>query len=101
MPNLRGEARCVRVVSHHHYCFTELLVQTRKQREHFLRGSRIQVTCRLVSENQVGVGDDRACDRDALLLTTRELAGKVMYTIAEADELQCRLGMLDALLLAK
>ena len=40
--------------------------------------SLIEVAGRLVGEQHVGIGDDRAGDRDALLLAARKLGGRMV-----------------------
>src|SRR5438067_11305483 len=50
------------------------LVERAEQLHDFFALRRVQVAGRLVRENDLRIGDDRARDADALLLTARELA---------------------------
>ena len=54
--------------------------------------ARVEVAGRLVGEEERRLGDQRARDRDALLLAAGELARLVVETIAEADALERRDG---------
>ena len=61
------------------------------QRLHDLvRRARVEIAGRLVGEQQARLIDQRARDRDPLLLTARELARRVALAIAEAEQLQRR-----------
>ena len=73
MQQVRGALGGVRVVRHHDDRLLELLVQPLQQREDFRRRLRIEVAGRLVGDEQRRIGDDRAGDRDALLLAAGEL----------------------------
>src|SRR5262249_5574607 len=46
---------------------------------------RVEVAGGLVGKEEHRIGNDRPSDRDALLLTTRELTREVMHAIAEPD----------------
>ncbi len=50
--------------------------------------ARIEVSGRLVGEDDRRLVDERARDRDALLLTARQLVRKVVKALAEADDLE-------------
>ena len=63
----------VRIVRHHDDRLLEFLVQPLQQRQHLGRRFRVEVAGRLVGEQQRRVGDDGARDRDALLLSARQL----------------------------
>ena len=56
-----------------------------QEREDLRARRRVEVAGRLVGEHDGGPGDERACDRDALLLATRELCGAVPEAVSEAD----------------
>ena len=56
----------------------ELAVELLEQVEDLAGGGAVEVAGRLVGDEQVGVGDDRPGDRDALLLAAGELAGIVV-----------------------
>ncbi len=45
----------------------------------------VEVAGRLVGEDQLGLGDEGAGDRDALLLAARELAGAMARAMGDAD----------------
>ena len=48
----------------------------------------IEIAGRFVGEDQVRLMDDRARDRDALLLTARELPGQVIAAVADVHALE-------------
>jgi hypothetical protein len=56
-----------------------------EEREHVEPGARVERARGLVAEQEARRVDERARDRDALLLATRELRGLVVRPIAEAD----------------
>ena len=64
-------------------------------------GSSIEVTCRLVGENQIGIGDDRARDCDALFLSAGELARLVVHPVRESNEFERRFHVLAPLRFAE
>jgi hypothetical protein len=66
----------------------KVLVELLQQREHVAGAVGVEVTGRLVGEDDVGIGHDRTSDGDALLLAAGELAGEVIEAILQADELQ-------------
>ncbi len=49
-----------------------LIIQRMKNIEHFHSCLRVECSCRLIRENHRWRSDDCSCDRDTLLLTTRE-----------------------------
>ena len=59
-----------------------------EQRHHLVAGARIEVAGRLVGQHQARLVDQRARDRDPLLLPAGELAGMVVQAVAQADPLQ-------------
>ena len=61
-----------------------------QQREHLAAGARVQRAGRLVGEHDLRLGDERARDRDALLLAARQLRGPVARPVAEADAARAR-----------
>jgi hypothetical protein len=101
MPYGFSELRSVWVVSYHDDGFVEFAIQARQHREHILGRGGIQVSGRLIGQDQVGVGDYGAGDGYALFLTAGQLLGQVTHAIAEADQFQGRLGMLEAFFLRK
>src|ERR1700681_1203396 len=60
-------------------------VERHQQLEHVLRGTRVELAGRLVGEQQRRLVDERARDRDALLLAARERGRAVVHTIAQTD----------------
>ena len=58
------------------------------------RGRRVERAGRLVGEQELGAGDQRAGDRDALLLAAGELARQVLGAVGEADPLEVDRGAL-------
>ena len=70
-------------VDHRH---AELLLQRADLAPHLLAQLRVEVRQRLVHQADLGLGDDRAAERDALLLAARELRGLALEQLAEAEE---------------
>src|SRR6266540_1493373 len=75
------------VVSRHHHGRAGP-VDALEQLHDVLRGTRVEVPGGLVAEHQQGAVDERACDRDALLLAARQLVREAVSLVVEADELQ-------------
>src|SRR4030095_14839019 len=50
-----------------------------------LAGFGIEVARRFIGEDDAGIIDDRAGERDALLLATGKFRGKMLETLAESD----------------
>lgn len=46
-----------------------------------ISSTRIEIACRLIGDDELGIIDQRPCNRNALLLTTGELARLVIRTI--------------------
>ena len=82
-----GVARVARIVGDHadRGAFAVQLAQQLHDRFAVLR---VEVAGRLVREQDRGRAGDRAGDRDALLLTARELAGQVLRAVRHADLLE-------------
>ena len=68
---------------------SQLLVQTLQLHLHALAQPRIQVRQRLVEEQHVRLGHDRACQGGPLLLPPRKLARIAVAERPELDQLQC------------
>ena len=51
-------------------------------------GAGVKITSRLIGENDFGVADDSASDSNALLLTARELVGKIILALVEMKTFQ-------------
>jgi hypothetical protein len=73
------------VVGDHHDGATEVARRVAQQSEHLGRRAGVEVASRLVREHDGRLGDERAGDRDALLLTAGELGGAVALAVGEAD----------------
>ena len=58
-------------------------VQALQQGKDDIRGAAVQVAGGLVSQQQFGLGDERARQRDALLLAAGELAGAVLRAVGQ------------------
>ena len=59
-----------------------------QEREHGAAGAGVERAGRLVGEDHVGLADERAGDRHALLLAARQLRRAVAGAVAEADALE-------------
>ena len=70
---VRGALGRVRIVRHHHDRLLELLIQPLQERQNLAGRLGVEIAGRLVGEQQRRVGDDRARDGDALLLSARKL----------------------------
>ena len=60
----------------------------RSSAEHGAAGARVERAGRLVGEEHVGLADERAGDRHALLLAAGELRRAVAGAVAESDALE-------------
>src|SRR5437867_10153955 len=76
----------VHLVRDEHDGDAALLIQSLKDSHHFDAGLRIEVPGRLVGEHDRGVVDQGARDRDALLLTARQLVRMMIRTVPETDQ---------------
>ena len=65
-----------------------VLVELLEDRQDVPRRRGVEVSGRLVREDQLGVGDERAGDGDALLLAAGELVGGVVDAVVEPDHPQ-------------
>src|SRR5690606_2549587 len=96
-PHGPGALGGCRIVGDHHDRLFELFVQLLEQVQDVVRALPIQIARRLVGDDDLRIRHDRPRDRDALLLTTRELAGQVIHAMIEPDDLERDLGALAAL----
>ena len=92
-PSARNSTRSaivggVRVVRDHDHRLPELLRRAAQQLEDLLPRRRVEVAGRLVGEDDRRLRDERARDRDALLLAAGELGRPVLAPVGEADALQ-------------
>src|SRR5690606_19070861 len=63
----------LRIVGHHHDGLAVLTVEHLQQVENLVAGSSIEITCRLVTQEQRRIGHDGAGYADALFLAARQL----------------------------
>ena len=61
------------------------LVELAQHPHHFFAVGGVEVAGRFVGQDQLGLGDQRAGDRDALLLAARQLRGAVLGAVGDAD----------------
>ena len=80
-----GDRRGVRVVGDHHGRLAEVGDHAAQEREDLAAGARVEVAGRLVGEHDRRPRDERAGDRDALLLAAGELGRAVAEPLGEAD----------------
>ena len=79
---------CMWVVSDHHNRLAEIAIERLKQVEDLVTGFPVEVTRRLVAQQQRRVCDDCPGNPDALLLASRQLPRVVLGSIREPDNLQ-------------
>ena len=80
-----------------HECGLAFLIQFSQQGEQGFPGMRIQISRRLVREDQVRVVNECACDGHPLLFPPRQFTGFVMQAVFQADLRQQRAGFFDTL----
>src|ERR1039457_6482677 len=73
------------------------LIQTRKDPQDVLGGTRVEVAGRLIGENQRGVGHERARDRSPLLLAARQLRRHMVHPVCHPYRAKCVFGAPPAL----
>ena len=86
-----------RIVRHHDDGLAVFAIQQRKQVEDLVGGVAVEVAGRFVADQQRRIGDERARDRDALLLAAGQFARLVARAVREPDDLQRRRGILLSL----
>ena len=84
---MRGDVRVVRD-QHDRVVF---VAQSLEQRQDLLAGPAVERTGGLVGEQDRRTVDQRARDRDALLLAAGQLAGTMLGAFAQADRVQRRM----------
>src|SRR5205807_3138415 len=62
------------IMGHEHDRLVELAVQLGQQGEHRIGALRVEIAGRLVGDDEIGIGDDGAGNRHALLLAARQSA---------------------------
>lgn len=88
-----GYLRVVLVVRNHHYC-RAVLIQFCQQAHHLGAVLRVEVTRRLIRQNQLGAEHHGAGYCHSLLLTARKLMRKVLCTMSYAHALHHLLHLL-------
>ena len=81
----------LRIVRHHDDRLALRAIQRLQQVHDLLGAAPVEVARRLVAHEQRRIGDERARDRDSLLLTAGQLVRLVLAAIGEPDQLQSRL----------
>lgn len=54
--------------------------------DHFRRAVLVECRCRFVSQEQGGISDKRASDRNALFLATGKVGGQIVDTVGQSDQ---------------
>ena len=80
----------VGLVGDHQDGDAEVAVEVGQQVHDLERGLAVEIAGRLVGEQHVGVGDDRAGDGDALLLAAGKLGRRMVPPVPEADLVERR-----------
>lgn len=75
-------------------------VKLAEEFENCFAGERVERTGRLIGENDFRFVHQRACDGDALRLTTGELTGAILYAIGKSDRVNGAQGAFAAFLAA-
>ncbi len=81
-----GALRGQRVVSHHDDRFLEPPIELFQKIKDFAGRGAVEVSGRLIGNEQVGVGDDGTSNRNSLLLAAGELARIVVFPAGQADD---------------
>ena len=74
-------------MGHHHDCLPEVLHRPPHELENLVAGPAIEVSGRLVGEDDLGSGDECSGDSDALLLTARQFRWPVGEPVSQSDGL--------------
>ena len=72
---------------HHDDGLAEVAVEDLQDRQDLVGRCAVEVAGRLVAEQELRIGDDRAGDGDALLLAARHFTRIVLGPVGEADDL--------------
>src|SRR2546427_2707012 len=88
LPRLLGR---VRVVRHHDDRLVEFVVQALQQPQDLLGGLLVELSRRLVEQDERGIGNDRPRDGDALLLAARKRSEEHTSELQSQSNLVCRL----------
>src|SRR5262249_53586502 len=87
----------LRIVSYHDHPLAVGTVELLPQGQDFLRRLAVEITGRLVADQERGIRNDGACDRHALLLSAGELRRTMLRAILQTDQFERNPGMLLAL----
>ena len=79
------------IVGDEHIGEAELLLQPAQKLQHFLGDQRIERGGRLVADDEIGLGGERAGDADALLLAAGELARPALGEVGGQADLRQQL----------
>src|SRR5574344_1290061 len=93
-----GEFCLVFIMGHHYDGAAVFLVQFVQQVHHLSAHFGIQITRRLIGQDDVGIADDGAGDGYTLTLTTAQLGGEVAHAVAQSHLFQYLFGSALALL---
>src|SRR5512139_292081 len=80
-----------RVVGHHDNSLTRFTIESIHQIEDFLRRYPVEVSGRLIGNQDGWVGDNGAGNGDALLLPSGELTRIMIHSTCKVDDLKCQL----------
>ena len=72
----------------HHDDSRTFFVEFRQQIHYFGTIFRVKITCRLIGQNQLGIGDHRTGNSYTLLLATGKLLRKMFGTMADVHAFQ-------------
>jgi hypothetical protein len=78
----------MRIVCHHHDRLPVIAVEGLEQVENLIARLAIEIACRLVAQQERGIGDDGAGDADTLFLPARQLPRVVVGSLREAHHRQ-------------
>ena len=88
----------MRIVRDHHDRLVEVFIQALQNLQHFRSRMTVEISGRLVSEQQSWIADNRPSDGHALFLPTGELLGQVVDTIFQSNQFQSGHDVVAALL---
>src|SRR5512139_799847 len=90
---------CILCVMCDHDNCSSAAVQFMKDSDDFLARVRVQVTRRLICQDQCGVVNQSACNCHPLLLSARHFLGPVVHPVSKPHCNQCIVGTVLAFLL--
>ena len=83
-----GVGRSFGIVGDHDDRLSQFLRRDPQELKHFQSGPGVEISGGLVRQNQGGTGCQSSGDRDALLLSARELARPVLHPFGEAQPVE-------------